>query len=155
MSWPLRDALQSWREGVDLPTALFGLAMAGLLVGTLGATAFPAAWLERGHMKHGFFVFAVTQPIPFMYTGEHRYTRTSDEALSADVIDVCAQSATGFRQHVPVSVLTAPLTRWMQASCGLPAEVAIDSVMRGHATHSTWRLSRRDGVVWIEPGDAP
>ena len=150
--WPLLDLIRSVRrDGFDAATIGLCSAMGLLALGTLGAALMPQAWLARSHQP-GSVVWALTQPIPFMYTLENRWRAEPESEPEPGFEAGCPTS--GIRQHAPVGALTSPVLRWRFRFCGLPSTVTLTSTLRGHQVRSRWRVRRSDTdeqVLLIEP----
>ncbi|TVQ93685.1 MAG: hypothetical protein EA397_03755 [Deltaproteobacteria bacterium] len=153
MNWPVLDLVRRNLGGVDLPTTL----VLGLLVlgwgGTMVAVVFPSFWLERGHMKHGFGVFAITQFVPFMYTGENHFRINFLGEINEELRDDCKFSAEGYRNHVPVGAVYMASFRSVLALCSDESQIELRSTLREHEARSVWRVRRLDQgyELWQEP----
>lgn len=133
---------------IDVPTAaLMGLLALGWL-GTLGAAAAPQLWLERGHLKHGFVVFAATQFVPFMYTADNRRILTFSEPPAPQFAEDCDHAADVRRNHVMIAALLMPQYRNVFVLCSPEAEVALQSSWNGWSASSRWRI-RPDGRGYV------
>lgn len=139
-----------WRE-IDLPTAALLALLAFGWLGSFGASVAPRLWLERGHLKHGFAVFAATQFVPFMYTAENRRALTFAGAPAADVADMCGKTLDTPHNHVAVGALLMPQHRGALALCSNETEVEVRSTWRTTTVSSRWRVVRHGQGYVVSP----
>lgn len=152
MAWPLRDLMRGSLGPIDRPTVAFlGLLSLGW-AGTIAAVALPQLWLERGHMQHGFAVFAATQIVPFMYTAENTFKVSYLGELDPAQSEACRARAEGYRHHAPLGTILMASRRDQFSLCSEEALVELESTLRGHRAHSTWRVQRseRGFTLWRE-----
>lgn len=137
MGWPIRDVVRRGSRDLDGPTLALGGALGLLWVVTLGAAAAPDAWMARSHRLGSPAVWALTQPLPFMYTHEHTWVVQPDDPDA----EGCPRA--GRRNHAPTAALTGPIHRPGLRACA-PATVTLTTRWRDHSLTSRWSV-RPDG----------
>lgn len=143
MGWPIRDVVRRGLRDLDGATLALGLALLALWGLTVGASMAPEAWMHRSHRLGSPVGWALTQPVPFMYTHEHTWQIEPDDPGA----DGCTRA--GRRNHAPTAALTGPIHRPGLRACA-PATVTLTTRWRDRELRSRWTVRPRGDGIAVE-----